>query len=607
MRNVTKMKAMMLKRLLRICVIAAIVIVSGVAALLAGTDKTDDVKAAQQIDKFIDAELRKKKIKAAVRATDEELLRRVTIDLNGTVPTPAELESYLADKSKDKFTKKVTSLLASPAYAENWTAIYSNLLVGRKFQGNAVYKSALDAWLMQVFTNNMAYDKMVYQLITASGLNSSSGAANFILRYDADPLQLAAKTSSLFLGLPMKCAQCHNHPNEKTIKQTDFYGLAAYFAKTHKETAAKVVRTNMDAISQQDKQLLLEAKDIYDKYQKLVIEKKLAKNDDDRKRLLKAFKDSLDVAYGKKIELKRPMYIMDDANGDVAIEKADSNGKISRTVVMPHLLGSPDTLRDADGVNRREAFASLVTATQNPYFAKATVNRVWAHFFGRGFVEPLDDFVPDADILYPNVLDFLTDDFVKHNYDLKHLMTVIVSTDAYQRTSAVSEADRKKNENTFAFQRVRPLSTDELFRILTKTLDLETVMGDKKDPTKFANYKDGFFRRFLTVFGNDEMEEVETFTGTIPQALTMQYSNLAKALSAKTGIVARIVTENKETEKQIELLYAQFLSRKPTAEEQAQMKTYIETYKPSEPKSKTEAQENIAWALMNSAEYITNH
>jgi hypothetical protein len=572
---------------------------------------------AEKVDKAIDEVLRKKKLKHAPPASDDELLRRLRIDITGTVPDIQESMRFSSDDSKGKVETKIDELISSPDYAENWSAIWSNLLVGRKTTGNQVYKSALDAWLQKSFESNVRYDKMTYQILSASGLNSSSGATNFILRYDADPLQLAAKTSSLFLGTSIKCAQCHNHPYEP-FKQTDFYGLAAYFAKTHRETGAKMARNNMDVLSEEDKKLLREAKQIYDDFRKLREQKKKDGKDIGLKDL-KSFKDSLDAAYGKKIELKRPTFIVDNAQGDVAIEKQDSLGRITKTVIVPHFLGSDTLKTDADGINRREVLAGLITSPQNPFFAKALVNRYWFHFLGKGFLETLDGFKPGYETDYDKALSILADDFVKNNYDLKRLVSVIARTKAYQRSSAVSKEEREKGNADFAFQRVRGLSSEELFRALVKTLDLKNQMGEKMNAEQYEKFKDGFFRKFLTVFGNDEMEEVEDFNGTIPQSLMMQYSTITKPLFAPNGVVAKIVSLAPENpDEQITRLYFQFLSRRPTAAELELMKNYLEKNKPTvtavldkaankKTNGNLDAQENIAWVLLNSTEFITNH
>lgn len=569
-------------------------------------------ESVSKVDAEIERILEQKRLSAAPIASDEERLRRLRLDLTGVTPSSAEVIAFLNDPRADKYEQLIQTLIENEDYVENWASIWRNWLVGRNFQGNPVHASELEEWLKHAFAKNQPYNEFVTELITASGLNTVSGASNFILRYNADPLQLASKTSSLFLGTSIKCAQCHDHPYNKNIKQTDFYGLAAYFSKTHTANPKQVIMGKRGMVSIDEREKLREAKELFDKLKDL---QKKGKTDKEARRELLALKQELEEKHGGKVELKRPVYIIDENKGKVTIEREEKlTGEIVKIDVAPHFLNA-QTSAALNGEELRKSLSALMVSPENPYFAKALINRYWAHFFGQGFaeLEGLSSLEPSD---YDAVWTILAEDFIRNGYDLKRLVKIIVCTKAYQRSSQVSEPAREQEWGEFAHQRVRPLSPDELFRVLTKTLDLKAQLSERMDEKKFEQFRDNFFRKFLTVFGNDEMEESETFNGTIPQSLLLQYGQITKPLSAKNGIVARIASSSADTEKVIQLLYLQFLSRYPTSEEIVRLKEFIdsqttETAKVLRAKKSRnpdlEALENVAWVLLNSTEFITKH
>ena len=189
--------------------------------------------STKHIDRHIDARLKEEDIKPSKQSGDAEFLRRVHLDLTGKIPTVEAVVSFLEDGSKDKREKKIDELIGSELYLDYWTRLWTNWLIGRD-DNDREQRTGLEGWIRESLAQNMPYNQFVTAPIAAEGNVEENGAANYLLRYDLSPVDLAAQTSRLFLGLPMQCAQCHDHKTEAWY-QEDFYGLAAFFANTRLE------------------------------------------------------------------------------------------------------------------------------------------------------------------------------------------------------------------------------------------------------------------------------------------------------------------------------------------------------------------------------------
>jgi hypothetical protein len=170
----------------------------------------------------------------AAVSDDAEFLRRLSLDLLGTIPAADEALAFLQDARPDKRAAKIHELLARPEYAHHWAEVWENVLVGYDTQIRQQSKRALYAWLRdECFAKNMPYDQMAQALITAKGINQDYGPVNFILKHagkGAGAISAASKVSKTFLGTQIQCAQCHDHPFDR-YTQEDFYGMVAFFAQ----------------------------------------------------------------------------------------------------------------------------------------------------------------------------------------------------------------------------------------------------------------------------------------------------------------------------------------------------------------------------------------
>ena len=246
-----------------------------------------------------------------------------------------------------------------------------------------------------------------------------------------------------------------------------------------------------------------------------------------------------------------------------------------------------------------------MTANENPYFSKAIVNRIWQHFMGRAFVEPLDGFGEEYPPTNPKLLEWLAEDFVIHGYDQKHLMRTILHSKAYQRSSETNKSN-EDDEIYYSHAYMKPLSAEQFFYSMLQATGFERLQK-RKDPGQVENMKREHLRKFLFLLDNGEMEEIEAFNGTVPQALMMINGGLVNdsADHKERGSFVNYVLDNwRDTIDRVQFIYLTVLSRKPTSKEQTYFQRYLER---SLYTDKDLAYEDLYWVLLNSAEFSLNH
>jgi hypothetical protein len=244
----------------------------------------------------------------------------------------------------------------------------------------------------------------------------------------------------------------------------------------------------------------------------------------------------------------------------------------------------------------RPAFAAWLTARENPYFARAAANRLWAHFLGRGLVNPLDDFREDNPPSHPALLQLLADEFAGSAFDLKHLIRCICNSKAYQRTSRPLPENR--NDKLLFSRTEAKLLTPEML------LDsLEVAMGGQIVPitptpkAKTVLYVVGPREELLMMFATKEASEpAPEFRHGIVQALRLMN------ITSRAPIVDRLVGPGKSTERIIEELYLAALARRPSAEELKRSGAFVA--RKQDPK---DGYAGLLWVLLNQSEFILNH
>lgn len=277
---------------------------------------------------------------------------------------------------------------------------------------------------------------------------------------------------------------------------------------------------------------------------------------------------------------------------------------------------------DAD---RRQVFVDWLTRPDNPYFAKAIVNRVWRNFFGRGLVEAEDDLRETNPPTNPELLDALAQDFIKHRYDVKQLIRTVMASAAYQR-SAVPVKGNEADDRFISRGLPRRLSAEVLLdaysQITGVPTDFDTIYTAGRVPTKTVDsYPRGtraqqlpdsqIVSRFLDAFGRAERMQVcsceRQSENTVEQALTLNNGVILNdKLRAKDSVVSKWLAENVPDAEVVARAFRLCLGRDPTPAEVQKM-TALLGEKKAEPAARREALEDLFWALLTSREFVFNH
>ena len=420
------------RRLLIVC--GVVLIWSAAALTVHAQEKSSSANSGilAKIDESIAQVWEAHSVKPSDAASDEEWCRRVFLDLLGRIPTFDELTSYVNDKSDSRKKTLVDSLIYSDKYTEefarNWTSVWSNLLIGRtggNDNNSMISRDGMQKYLRDSFARGKPYDQFVRKLITATGTTQPgssefNGATNFLIdKVNADnAAQATAATSQIFMGLQVQCTQCHNHPFNDW-KQQKYWEMNAFFRQ------ARAFRGRTDADS--------------------------------------------------------PILADQDYSGESGnIEEADlffelRNGLLK--VAYPVFVDGSEIPKSGyvNVVNRRDELSKRIIGS--PYFAKAIVNRVWAHFLGYGFTKPIDDLGPHNIASHPELLEYLAEEFVKSGYDLRQLMTWVVMSRPYSLTSACNTSNQLDDpalgqQPKFSHFYLRQMSAEQLYEsmlVLTGT------------------------------------------------------------------------------------------------------------------------------------------
>jgi hypothetical protein len=513
-----------------------LLIAFGAVLLVAGSASAappDPQTLADRIDSHIDARLKAAKVQPAPAANDAEFLRRAYLDIAGRIPTPHDVHGFLADTDPNKRAKLIDELLETPRYASHSAAVWRAALAPEttSIPEARLFQVGFEAWLRLRFRSNAGYDTLVRELLTAP-LSIDPDSPTPALRRPEDPNVIAFYA--------VKDAKPENLAAATTRV---FLGVQIECAQCHDHPFAKWTR---DLFWNQ-------------------------------------------AAFFAGVERHGDGLFSSMSENLSAREIKPESGK--KPVAALFLDEKEPSLKP--GVSPREALANWVTAKNNPFSARAAVNRVWGQFFGRGIVDPVDDFHDGNNPSHPELLDELAKAFADSSFDLKYLIRSLCRTKAYRRTSA-GTTPAQDDPQLFARMAVKGLSGEQLF----DSLILATGFREK---TGRGSPRDQFLTRFALT---GKPAEPET---SIPQALTLmngKFINDATTLGTSPTLMAVCETPGLTATQRIEALYIVTQNRQPTEKELTRLVKYMGD---AEKERLAERLGDVFWVLLNSAEFRLNH
>jgi hypothetical protein len=436
------------------------------------------VIATSDVDKLIIAKLRMLGIVPSSKCTDEEFLRRVSLDLTGSLPLPNEIRSFVSSSSPIKRSKKIDELMKRPGYAAWWTTKLCDY-TGNNPQSlnDPVFRNDMARqwyeWIYHRVKNNAAYDQIAEGLIMAtsrqkgesfqhfaSGMSQHYKKENPVPFHTREsmpfywarknvrkPEEKALSFAHAFLGVRIQCAQCHKHPFDQWTQQ-DFKKFQAFFEpiqyKANTPRGEKASAMNYQSLMNEIEQAVG-----YDKKKK-----------NNKKQLRDEIRERANA--GKPV----PWQELHIVNTKARSKGNKKKKNYSRRVITPSVLGGEDAhLTEYD--DPRLPLMNWLRSEENPYFAPAFVNRVWHNYFGRGIVDPVDDMNLANPPSNKPLLDYLTKGFVQNGYDMQWLHRIILNSDTYQRSWQSNDTNKHDNRN-FSRMTIRRLPAEVVADAITQ-------------------------------------------------------------------------------------------------------------------------------------------
>jgi hypothetical protein len=491
-----------------------------------------DVPVNNYIDELLVNKLKKLRIQPSPVCSDEEFLRRVSLDVVGVLPAVEEYQKFTSDPDPQKREKLVDELLARKEFVELWVMKWAELLQIRTNQQIA-YKPMLRYynWLQDRIANNVPIDQMVREILGASGGTFSNAATNYY-QNETETLKVAENVAQVFLGMRIQCAQCHNHPFDRWTMD-DYYSFAAFFAQIGRKPA----------------------------------------------------------------EDPREQIVFNTNSGEV---KHPVEGR----TMKPKFLGG--AVPETQGQDRRVVLANWLASPENPFFAKNLANIVWAHFFGRGIIEPVDDVRVSNPPVNPELLQVLGQKFTDYKYDFRKLVRDICTSRTYQLSTATNETNAGDVRN-FSHATLRRIRAEVLLDAVSRVTDTKDKFPGLPLGARAVQVADGSTSTyFLTSFGRATREtacscEVVT-EPNLSQALHLLNGDTVNSKIQQGKLVERRLAEGRTPPQIVEELYVRCLGRRPTEAETAAINGLL-----AEQKEPRVALEDLFWALLNSREFLFNH
>ena len=411
----------------------------------ASATPADSKAVAAEVDRLILTDLKKAGVQPADRCSDADFLRRVSLDIVGQLPSPRDVTIFALDPDANKRAIVIDQLLRSPEYGKNWARYWRDVVFMPATDIRArIVQADFEKWMAAELEAGHGWDRIVTSILTATGDVQENPATALVFAQGAQASEIAAEACRIFLGIQMQCANCHDHPSD-VWKRDQFHELAAYFPRMAVRQMQEPRKTEIVSVNTDRG-----PGDFLQNAERL---KRFDRNNDG-----KLTKEELQAGPLPAQFLDR-IFQQGDTNKDGALTMAEikaipappQNRRGSTEHYMPDLndpsskgrLVEPKFFVDGSSPghgltdeDRRAAAAAAFTSADNPWFARAIVNRMWCEFLGEGFYMPVDDLGPTRTARFPEAIDALAAGFVSNHYDLPWLVRTIANSQTYQRKVA---------------------------------------------------------------------------------------------------------------------------------------------------------------------------
>ena len=511
-------------------------------------------KSIQEVvDHYVGARLKKEKVVHTELVNEETLIRRLTLDLAGRIPTTPETEAFLASEDQDKVGTLVDQLIASDSFARHFVNEFDWFLMGDR--------GGMRRYLEQAFNEKKTWDQMFRDIILAKGDGEDATQkelAKFLKDRVKQQDKLTNDVSVAFFGVNVSCAQCHDHPEVPSWKQDHYYGMKSFFNR---------MIENGDYLGEEDYGLV-------------------------------KFKTT------KGVEKTANLMFLNGTTFDEPEGKEPSKEDKEKIKKQREELAKEKKPLPEPKFSRRAKLVEAALKDDAGFFSRAIVNRIWYRYFGKGLVAPIDQMHGANLPSHPELLLWLARDFKDHGYDLRRMVKGLVLSETYARSGVWPEdkGDRPVH-SLFAVREARALTPEQMGSSLVvaatdpHAFDLSKEEDYQKRIAGLENSGRGWNRYFP--------RPTELFAVDVSEALFFSNNDRVSRdlVSTNGGKLAYRLLQEEEPAKQVEIAFRSTLSRPPNEQEQKLFTQYL-----TERKDRIkDACSQIVWALMTSAEFRFNH
>ncbi len=498
-----------------------------------------------QVDSEFEASWQEKGISSAGAADDLLVARRLSLGLTGTIPSLEEIRVLQSLPEAERIEWWVSRLLEDRRYSDYVAERLARSYVGTDNGPFIVYRRRrFVTWLSDQLTENKPYDELVRQLIADKGLWTNNPSVNFLtVTLDEDN---KGKPDAIRLA-------------GRTTRA--FLGMRIDCLQCHDDNLGKM---------------------------------NLGTKDKSRGGLQSDF-HHLAAFYGG---VQFSIFGVTDGKDEYEYQYLGAD-EVEPIAPQPP-FGSDFLPKEG---TQREQLAAWVTHDQNKPFARAMVNRMWAMMFGKPLVEPIDDIPLYGE--YPPGLETLADDFVEHDYDLRHLVRMIAGTKVFRMDSRADFEVTEKHENAWAAFPLTQLRPEQMAGGVLQAASLTTIDAESHIISQLQRYNEQ--SQFIKRYGDTGEDEFDDRAGTIAQRLLMMNGSMVKDRTKPNpffNATTRISVLAPTDEKAVETSYLTVLSRLPTAAERAH---FVKLLGGTQGDNRSERLEDLYWVLVNSTEFSWNH